>query len=250
MTTPSDSNNDSPEIREYLEAILQAVRVVDAKVDAVDAKVDAVDAKVDALDSRVVALETKVDADSERTDYLSGRVDALSSQVAENRKLITSMNTRMTELEVKFDGIRNDLAMVKGGHARNAMRHNLSRIADEFGFLFISEMPQQAVIDFAKVAASKGIGAGEAESFRNADVVVHVRDEKGEPGYLAIEASFTIDGNDVRRANRNADCLHEYTGLPAYGAIAGVEVLPDAQADIDAGKVLFYSIRPRELQSE
>ena len=203
------------EIREFLEQILEAVRALDAKVDAVDAKVDAVDAKV-----------------------------------TEDREVIRLLSAQMVELEEKFDGIRNDLAMVKGGHARNAMRQNLSRIADEFGFRFIAEMPQQAVIEFSKVAAGRGIGQGETESFRNADMVVHVRDDKGNPGYLAIEASFTVDNNDVRRANRNAQFLRQYTGLPSYGAVAGVEVLPDVQRYIDKGDVLFYSIRPRELQSE
>ncbi len=181
---------------------------------------------------------------------VDAKVDVVDAKVTEDRKAINVLTAQMAELEQKFDGVRDDLAMVKGGHARNAMRQNLSRIADEFGFLFIAEMPQQAVIEFSKVAASQGLGQGEAESFRNADMVVHVRDAKGEPGYLAIEASFTIDGNDVRRANRNALFLHQYTGLPAYGAIAGVEVLPDVQEDIDGGNVLFYSIRPRELQSE
>ena len=43
-----------------------------------------------------------------------------------------------TRLETKFDGVRDDLALVKGGHARSAMVHNLPRIADEFGFQFIA----------------------------------------------------------------------------------------------------------------
>ena len=195
------------------------------------------------MNVKVAALEAQVAA-------LDAKVDDLDAKVTEDREAINRLGVQMAELEYKFDGIKDDLAMVKGGHARSAMRNNLNRIADEFGFLFIAEMPQQSVIDLSKVAAGQGIGQGEAESFRNADMVVHVRDAKGRPGYLAIEASFTIDGNDVRRANRNAQFLHEYTGLPAYGAIAGVEVLPDVQQDIDGGNVLFYSIRPRELQSE
>ena len=235
------------EIREYLDSILSAIRAVDAKVDGVDAKVDGVDAKVDVNRESIDSINAQMIEVRKRMDATDARMDRAIGELTGE---IAGLKSRMTELEGKFDGVRNDLALVKGGHARNAMSHNLSRIADEFGFLFIAEMPQQATIDFAKVAAGTGIGQGEAESFRNADMVVHIRDDKGEPGYLAIEASFTVDRSDVRRANRNAAYLHQYTGLRAYGAVAGVEVLPDAQAEIDEGRVLFYSIRPRELQSE
>ena len=36
-------------------------------------------------------------------------------------------------------------------------------------------------------------------SFKNADMVMHVLDDKGQPAYVAIEASFTVDSNDVSR---------------------------------------------------
>ena len=160
------------------------------------------------------------------------------------------LRTSVDGLTARIDGLRDDIALVKGGHARNAMRQNLSRIADEFGLEFISEVPQAAIIGFSKVATAQGEAANEAESFRNADMVINVRDANGQPGYVALEASFTVNGNDVRRSVRNAVYLHQYTGLPCYAAVAGVEVLPDARETIDNGQVWFYRIPARELQSE
>ena len=174
-------------------------------------------------------LETKFDGLRTDVDGLTNRVDGLTAKVG---------------------GLADDIAMVKGGHARNAMRQNLYRIADEFGFEFISEVPQAAIIGFSKVATAQGEAANEAESFRNADMVMNVRNTDGQPGYVALEASFTVNGNDVRRAVRNADYLHQYTGLPCYAAVAGVEVLPEAQEAINAGEALLYRIPARELQSE
>ena len=164
--------------------------------------------------------------------------------------VVRGLRNDVDGLTAKVDGLRDDIGLVKGGHARNAMRQNLDRIAAEFSFEFISEVPQAAIIVFSKVAAAQGEAANEAESFRNADMVMNVRDTEGQPGYVALEASFTVNGNDVRRAVRNADYLHQYTGLPCYAAVAGVEVLPEAQAEIDAGKALLYRIPARELQSE
>ena len=160
------------------------------------------------------------------------------------------LRTSVDSLTARVDGLRDDIGLVKGGHAKNAMRQNLARIADEFGFEFISEVPQAAVIGFSKVATARGEAANEPESFRNADMVMNVRDTKGTLGYVALEASFTVNGNDVRGAVRNADYLHQYTGLPCYAAVAGVDILPEAQAEIDAGQTLLYRIPARELQSE
>ena len=162
---------------------------------------------------------------------------------------IKGLRSDVDGLTAKVNGLTDDIGMVKGGHARNAMRHNLERIADDFGFKFISEVPLTAIIGFTKVAIAQGTARSEAESFRNADMIMHVQD--GDiPAYVTVEASFTVDGTDVRRAVRNAEYLQRFTGLPCHAATAGVEILPEAQAAVDAGQVRFYRIPARELQSE
>ncbi len=165
-------------------------------------------------------------------------------------RLVGEDRDRTTELETKIDGIRNDLALVRGGHARNVMAQNLPRIADRFAFEFISELPQQAIIAMSKFTTGQGDTQGNAESFSNADMVISVRDDQGKPAYVAMEASFTVDDNDVQRAIRNAGYLHEYTGLPAYPAVVGVHVLDSAQAEVDAKRVLLYQIPAGELQPD
>ena len=130
------------------------------------------------------------------------------------------------------------------------MLQNLSRITQELGFSLISPVPQDSVIAFSRAAAAQGIAPNEVESFRNADAVLNVLASDSRPGYLAIESSYTVDSNDIRRAVRNAAYLKDLTGLEGYAAVVGVNVLPEAQAEIDAGSVPYYEIQPRELQSE
>ena len=187
---------------------------------------------------------------AEGQERLSNVVLGLAKVVNGLETKVDGLADRVDGLETKVDGLTDDIALVRGGHARTAMRQNLYRIADQFGFEFISEVPQAAIIGFSKVATAQGEAANEAESFRNADMVMNVRDAGGQPGYVALEASFTVNSNDVRRAVRNADYLHQYTGLPCYAAVVGVQVLPDAQAEVDDGKARLYRIRARELQSE
>ena len=189
------------------------------------------------------SLAAGIDALSEGETALVSASLTLTRGMADIRNDLAGTNA-------KVDSLRDDIGLVKGGHARNAMRQNLERISDSFGFKFIAEVPQAAVIEFAKVAEAGGEAANDADSFRNTDMVMNVRDNEGQPGYVALEASFTVNNNDVQRAIRNARYLHEYTGLPCYAAVAGVQVLPEAQMEIDAGNALFYQILAREMQSE
>ena len=164
--------------------------------------VDAVSKAQTATNDVLEIVKQGLDKWMTKLDSFEGKVDGLQRMLG--------------GLETKFDGVRDDLALVKGGHARSAMVHNLPRIADEFGFQFIAAMPQTTVIEFAKMAKARGEEEGQIASFKNADMVMHVLDDKGQPAYVAIEASFTVDSNDVSRAVRNAGYLTQFTGTPWF----------------------------------
>ena len=82
--------------------------------------------------------------------------------------------------------------------------------------------------------------------FAKADLVMIAQDANNQPGYIAVEVSFTISDNDVRRAVRNAEYLHKYTGIRSHAAVAGVDILSDAKQQVDSGKVHWYEIPIRE----
>ena len=140
--------------------------------------------------------------------------------------------------------------MVRGGHAVGATHRNAPLIADDLDCQLIEELPRGVILALAKVAADNGEAINEVDSFRHADMVMHVKNARSQPGYIAVEASFTVDTNDVRRAARNAEYLHKYTGLLAYAVVAGVDVLPEAQERIDKGDAHLWRIEPRHLQPE
>ncbi len=257
MTTPDRNEELLQAINTLLRSLEEADTVREKRDQSLREYIDAVRVQLDAQGTLVQALSKSHEAVRVQLDAQGTLVQALSESHEAGALVIDTLgewnkdlNSRMDGISTKVDGLRDDIGLVKGGHARNAMRQNLPRIADGFGFQFISEVPQAAVIGFSKVAIAQGEAKNEAESFRNADTVIYVLTAVGQPGYVAIEASFTVDSNDVGRAVRNSDYLARFTGLPAYAAVAGVEILPGAQAEIDAGKALLYRIPTRELQSE
>ena len=123
-------------------------------------------------------------------------------------------------------------------------------VADALDCQLIAEVPQGVLLGFAKIAKAYDEPHNDVQSFKNADMVLHVMNSDNQPGYIAVEASFTVDGRDVTRAARNACYLQKYTGLPSYPVVAGVDILQDAQDRIGEGEAQLYRIQRRELQPE
>ena len=98
---------------------------------------------------------------------------------------------------------------------------------------------------------TSGLQPGEIQSFENADIVILAADrDNGRTRYLAVEASFTANPDDVRRAVRNTGYLTRFTGHPATAVVASVNVNPMVQPDIDAGRVVWYEIESRHLEPD
>ena len=65
--------------------------------------------------------------------------------------------------------------------------------------------------------------------------------------YIAVEASYTCDEGDTRRAISHADLLKELTQKEAWPAIAGVRKDNNIQAQIDSGEVYWYPLDENSL---
>ena len=258
MTTLPEENEDylaivtdmRDKMLKFIEASERASDAHDSRFDALHDFVKAVDARVDAHGVVVDAVSKAQTATNDVLEIVNQGLGEWMTKLDSFEGKVDGLQSMLGGLETKFDGVRDDLGLVKGGHARSAMVHNLPRIADEFGFQFIAAMPQTTVIEFAKMAKALEEEKGQIDSFKNADMVMHVLDDKGQPAYVAIEASFTVDSNDVTRAVRNAGYLTQFTGLPAFPAVAGVAVMREVQAEVDTAGVFLYKISPGELQSE
>ena len=197
------------------------------------------------------SLAGLVDVVTELVDGVTVLADGqqqLNARLDGTNKRLDGTNKKLDGTNKKLDGLMDDIGLVKGGHARNETIRNASLIAHRLGYQFISELRQEALIGFAELAKANGVAGNEAESFAKADLVMIAQDANKQPGYIAVEVSFTIDGNDVRRAVRNAEYLHKYTGIRAHAAVAGVDILSDAKQQVDSGKVHWYEIPKRDIQ--
>ena len=85
---------------------------------------------------------------------------------------------------------------------------------------------------------------------RDADLIMLVRDADGQPAYIAVEASFTVAARDIERARRNTEYLHEFTGLKAVAAVAGVEITGGQRRNASSAGVHCYTIPARDLEAD
>ena len=227
------------------------------RVDGLDEKFTGLDEKVDALAAEQAAMRRDIDALAEGQAVMRRDIDALAEGQTAMRRDIVGLTERVDGLDEKFtgmseklDGLRDDIGLVKGGHARAEMLRKVSLIADELNYHTVTELPRSTIIALARSALTAGMARNEVESFRNADLILLGQHENGLPGYLAIEVSFTVNASDVRRAMRNASYLQQYTGLESRPVVAGIEFLPEARREADEGAVHVYPIALREVQAQ
>lgn len=91
---------------------------------------------------------------------------------------------------------------------------------------------------------------GDLVSFHRADLVVRATDADGRIHYIAVEASFTVNGRDSRRALRNAEYITRFTGRPTVPAVAGVRSDYDIHPLVEAGRLRWYEIPFEDIEAE
>ena len=126
MTTPPQ--DDSPTVEQLLLLQQQVATLLQGLIDGQKGLTDSLAELSGHQDNQAKAIDLLADLAHGHSEILGG----------------------LTE---KLDGLTNDIAMVKGGHAVAAMRQNAALIADDLGCQLIEELPQGVVVGFAKVAA-------------------------------------------------------------------------------------------------
>lgn len=164
--------------------------------------------------------------------------------------LQVSFDQKLDSLNGKIDGMKIDLDMIKGAHATNETVRKPARVADGLGYQFVYELPEATLLEYGRQARDKGKDKSEVESFKNADLVMMVQNAEHHPHYLAVEASYTVGADDIRRAKRTANYLKELTGIPSVPVVAGVELMPKLKGRVDSGEVLWYKIPKGDLQPQ
>ena len=168
---------------------------------------------------------------------------------AEQREFNAKTDAHFARIDRRFDTLSNDVAQVKGGHARAVAVDAAAVIALDMGFEYVRTLSRLDMALMAQRAKGGDIPANELESFRNADLIIEAKNG-AETHYITVEASFTSDHRDIGRAQRNAGFLTRFTGCPAHAAIASVRNDHATDAQIASGVIHWHRIAQRDLDPE
>ena len=163
---------------------------------------------------------------------------------------LDSVEQRLGNVETAVKSVRDDLAPIKGTHARNAALREADLIAEDLGFTLVRTLNQADIRALVQAQNTSDIPANELRSFRRADLIMEATDGTGETCYLAVEVSFTANGRDTTRAVRNAGFLSRFTGRRYRAVVAGLHQDQRIQTSIESGAVSWYQLDPQALEAE
>ena len=161
-----------------------------------------------------------------------------------------SLKEGQARLESGMERIRNDIGTLRGEHARTVTLREMGLLAHNLGFTITKVLTSDELVSLARSSDTTGIPPNELSSFIRADIIAEATDSFDNPCYVAIEASFTINGRDTHRAMRNAEYLARFTGDPAYAVVSGVHIDDRVVGLTQSGEVIWHQLEPRSFGAE
>ena len=177
-------------------------------------------------------------------------VEATNRRFEQIDRRFERVEQRLDTLKSDVKGLRDDMGILKGAHARNVAIEDAAAIARDLGLRRTRTLSRDELWDLTETADTTTIAANDLASFRRADLILEATDRAGGPCYIAVEISFTANGRDTTRAVRNAEFLTRFTGQPAHAVIAGLRQDNRIQPDIDSGAVFWHQLDPTDLEAE
>ena len=184
----------------------------------------------------------------ERFAAFANRVDDF---ITEQRDINRRMDDFITEQRGINRRIEDGIGELKGNAARTIINAHLYEIAAHLGLTLQATLSRRQLGDLiGPQGRHPDVSSGDRASFIRADLVIIAASPDGDARNIALEASYTADVRDTRRARRNAELLERLTGRRTHAMIASVRNDNDAQAEVDRGAVGWYALDPDDFTPE
>ncbi len=186
----------------------------------------------------------------ERMEELAGRMEELARRMEELARSHAQLAEAMARMESRQDRMQDDLGWLKGRIIYDIVRDDAGIIAHEMGFVLEQTLVRADLMELTRGQDVSDLSRGTLQSFHRADLMMRVADAEGGQRYIAVEASFTVNGRDSRRALRNAELMTRFTGQPAMAAVAGARYDWDLKNQIEFEQLHWYEIPSEDLEAE
>lgn len=229
---------------------------VDQRFDEQGKAIARIDQRMGGLEERVGGVEERVGGLEQRSDEHSRILNEHTQTLAEHGQMLADQGKAIARLEERvgehsaefveirrqFQLLRDDVGDLKGSRAEEEAAEDIDFIAEELGLSFVRVLTRDDLKALLHAQPLPDLERGVRHSFTKADLVAEAADESGETRYIAVEASYTVNGRDTDRALRNAEILTRLTGKPAQAVVAGYRLDDRVRARVESGEVYWREL--------
>lgn len=171
------------------------------------------------------------------------RLDLLTEDLAAFK---ASTARRLDGLAADVGTLKNDVGQLKGAHAEARARADIEIIAAELDLEHRRIVPR---IELWRIAKNKGadLRDDDIKSFLASDIMGEAVGADGKTTYLAVEASFTGDLHDARRARSHAALMQRLTNKPCRAVVASKQNNARLVELINSGEIAWHHLNVRIL---
>ncbi len=206
------------------------------------------------LPERFAQFATYVTGFIERQEEFNADFRAFIQRQEQVNARQEEFNARQVEtnanVEARLQRITDDLGDLKGHVAGRIAREMADDIAEQLGYEIAQQLNGNDLRAMLRGSTANDIPAGVRRSFYVADLVAKVQDQDGNLLFMAVEASYTADERDTRRAVRNAELISRFTGMTAVPVVASLENDRAVQQLVEDGHVQWFQFQSRDLQPQ
>lgn len=189
-----------------------------------------------------------------RSLVLSAELVQLPERFAQFAAHVTAFIERQEAINVRVEErlqrITDDLGVLKGHAAGRIAREMSDDIAEHLGYEITQQLNGNDLRAMLRGSNPFDIPSSVRRSFYVADLVAKVQDPDGNQLFMAVEASYTADERDTRRAVRNAELISRFTGMTAVPVFASLENDHAVQQLVDDGQVQWFQFQTQDMQPQ
>ena len=200
------------------------------------------------LSQELLELPGKVAVLAATVETINRRLDRLEQDVAELKTDVAELKTDVKDLKAGQRTIIDDVGFIKGRYAGDLAVIDAPDIAEAMGYEYRRTLTREQIREISRQGQGS-VASNRLLSFRHADLVIEAVQDS-EITYIAVEASFTADERDTRRAMDNAALLTRFTGFPARPAIASVRNTDEVLPLIGDNRLHWHPLDHRHLAPE
>lgn len=163
---------------------------------------------------------------------------------------IASLHQEIIEYHRNWERRYNrDTERIRNATAYASAAREINLMAGDLGLKYVRTLNREEIHDMGLKLAQGTRLSGNLRSFARADIIF-VAEQNGEERYVPVEVSYTADQRDTDRAIRNAEYLTRLTGVPAFPAVACVNIDNKIQSLIESGQVHHHELEDTFLPEE